>query len=425
MSLELGFNKGSEASTSASALKDSEFASPRNHDDYSFISEQKGEVHGIDHVEIDTRQATNSCFKELVKPECGYMTESSSSFDSSASWIENGDAPFDAEIGSSSTWCDVSSQSHSVLGDEFKKRKKKVASHWRAFVQSLSWRIKWVELQVMQIQCQSRKYDKELSFFNHHRDFQMENVTAEGLCAKAFPFSNKTLRHKSLRRKKRRRAEDTEDISVYMSRHNLFSYYEHKESSAEGASVNDAFGPIAIPFEKDWVNHGLVAKGEHNSSEKILCQIDVLESQVRELRSRVDKALSKTAVKFSSTENLRLPSPCKALSSSPQHPPLKGGGKIGIAPQGGSTLTHGHGVNIAQVVETTSKPLFHDPNSVEDDDLINKKRVINPVVGESEPPSVDGHTVSELFPPKLTSSTIKKKKTRRKAQRLSRLSSST
>ncbi|RAL49495.1 hypothetical protein DM860_012928 [Cuscuta australis] len=427
MSPELGFNGGPEASSEASASNETGFACEEldvneiqcqmNRDDHSCVDGKAREVQKIEPLEVDILKVTDSGFKELVESERGYMTESSSSFDSSASWAGNDDA----EVISCSNGRDVSSE----LGDEFRKRKKKVTSHWRTFVQPLSWRIKWVELQVMQLQCLARKYDKELSCFNHSNNFKLENVTTEGLCARSFPFPNNRLRSKILQRKKRRRVEDTEDINGYMSRHKLFSYYEHKKS-IEGASIDDVFGPTGkdignLGFGPKSELHWLLPRYELNASEQILRRISVLESQVSQLRSRVDKVLSENAWKFSSTENLSFRLPSNALSSSSQNPSPNGGGKKDIVPQG-STPTR------ADVFETANNSLLGGVHNGDGDILMDNKRMPAPKVEESELPVDNGQPVTQLRSlSKRTSSKIKKKKTtrRRKSIRLRRVSSTT
>lgn len=484
MGLELGLNKGSEAVTEASALKESGAASKElevndikcesNCEDYSVLAEQRDKVYGAELEEVDILKVTNSGCKELDESECQFATESSSSFDSSTSATENDAAMSDAEIVSGFNGHYASGEPHSGLGNEFRKRKKLVTPHWRRFVQPLSWRIKWIELQVMQLQFQARKYDKELAGYNHQNNFQLESVRTESFGSKSLPFSNNRPRSKVLKRKKRKRVEDTEDTAVYMSRHNLFSYYERKRPFADGTSLDDDRGPTAIPIEKENGNHGFGdndehqwfgSRDEHNSSEQILRKIGVLQSQVGQLRSRVDKVLSENAGKFSSTENLNLFLPCNALSSSSRNPSSpKSGGKMAvgsslasqlmsdyntgdmIAPQG-AISTRGDGTSIPDVIESTSQSLIGGISNGEGDILIDNKRMSNleevmihqveksclpeeaprealpPAVGEPELPVEDQPAPKIRSLSKLSSSKIKKKKTRRKARRWSRRSS--
>ncbi|XP_031130865.1 uncharacterized protein LOC116032444 [Ipomoea triloba] len=476
MGLELGVNKGSEAVSEASALKESGAASKElevndikcesNCEDYSVLAEQRDKVYGAELEEVDILKVTNSGCKELDESECQFVTESSSSFDSSTSATENDAAMSDAEIVSGFNGHYASGEPHSGLGNEFRKRKKLVTSHWRRFVQPLSWRIKWIELQVMQLQFQARKYDKELAGYNHQKFFQLESVRTESFGSKSLPFSNNRPRSKVLKRKKRKRVEDSEDTAVYMSRHNLFSYYERKKPFADGTSLDDDCGPTAIPIEKENGNNGYGAndehqwfgsRDEHNCSEQILRKIGVLQSQVGQLRSRVDKVLSENAGKFSSTENLNLFLPCNALSSSSRNPSSpKSGGKMAvgsslasqlmIAPQG-AISTRGDGTSIPDVIESTSQSLIGGSiSNGEGDILIDNKRMSNleevmihqvekscvpeegprealpPAVGEPELPVEDQPAPKIRSLSKLSSSKIKKK-TRRKARRWSRRSS--
>lgn len=88
------------------------------------------------------------------------------------------------------------------------------------------WRCKWIELQIKELQSQALKYDRELAVYDQRK----QNFTIEGFDAKSLPFSRQ-LRNKVMTRKKRKRVEETVDVTSYMSQHNLFSYYGMKFTS--------------------------------------------------------------------------------------------------------------------------------------------------------------------------------------------------
>ncbi|XP_042056023.1 uncharacterized protein LOC121800526 isoform X1 [Salvia splendens] len=83
-------------------------------------------------------------------------------------------------------------------------KRRKLTSHWRAFIHPLMWRCKWVELQIKKLDAQSRAY-----------------------------AHNNAPSDQALSRKRRRRSEATNNVEAYMSRHNLFSYYEHKKHNQQ------------------------------------------------------------------------------------------------------------------------------------------------------------------------------------------------
>lgn len=87
------------------------------------------------------------------------------------------------------------------------------------------WRCKWAELQIKKFDALAKKYHRELAEYNQRKQFLTENLEMQGTCMRSFPFSNDSPRDKVLRRKKRKRTEETTNAASYMSLHNLFSYY--------------------------------------------------------------------------------------------------------------------------------------------------------------------------------------------------------
>lgn len=95
-------------------------------------------------------------------------------------------------------------------------RKKKLTPEWRNFIRPEMWRLKWLELQIKELLSQTQKYDSELAKYDKEKLSAFEGFTSEGFDAMPTP--------KLMKRKKRKRVEDTTDIALYMSHHNLFSY---------------------------------------------------------------------------------------------------------------------------------------------------------------------------------------------------------
>lgn len=90
------------------------------------------------------------------------------------------------------------------------------------------WRCKWLELQIKEVQSQTLKYDAELAEYDKVKQFEFGGYTAEGFDGKSIPFSSQIQRNKFMKRKKRKRIEDTTDIVSFTSNHKLFSYYGKK-----------------------------------------------------------------------------------------------------------------------------------------------------------------------------------------------------
>lgn len=103
-----------------------------------------------------------------------------------------------------------------------------MTDHWRKFIRPLMWRCKWIELQIKEFQSQALKYDRELAEHEQRKQFDFETYMVEGFHAKSLPFSSCIRRNKVMKRKKRKRFEETTDTASYMLRHNLFSYYGTK-----------------------------------------------------------------------------------------------------------------------------------------------------------------------------------------------------
>lgn len=87
------------------------------------------------------------------------------------------------------------------------------------------WRCKWVELQIRRFKSQALKYDLLLAKNNQRKQLKLEDFKVEDLGAKSLPFPSHTRQEKVMKRKKRKRVEDTIDKAAYMAHHNLFSYF--------------------------------------------------------------------------------------------------------------------------------------------------------------------------------------------------------
>lgn len=99
------------------------------------------------------------------------------------------------------------------------------------------WRCKWVELQIKKLEGQARKYDRKLEGYSQKNLVEAERSSLEGRGIRQHTFSQNNCRSEILRRKKRRRAEETSDVAAYMSRHNLFSYYGTTLSSSLSGDI--------------------------------------------------------------------------------------------------------------------------------------------------------------------------------------------
>ncbi|TXG59333.1 hypothetical protein EZV62_013906 [Acer yangbiense] len=274
-------------------------------------------------VEVNMTNCTKSIDHVLVEDDCKDPTENSSSFGDTVSGSENGsrmDGDGVEEV--DSTFCGGDGSS-SVFDGALPMRNKRLSDHWRRFVRPIVWRCKWAELQIKQLQSHALKYDRELAIYDQRKQFESEKSTSEGYDAKSQPFSCQNGRNQVVKRKKRKRVEETTDLASYMSHHNLFSYYEYKRSAVDGVFVDNDGGNLDnktinrndnFEFEDRWTS--LELREGDNSLEQILWKIEVAQSEVHKLKTRIDMVVSENPGKFTSVNNLSLLVPCDALTNS-------------------------------------------------------------------------------------------------------------
>ncbi|WCJ28747.1 hypothetical protein M5689_010425 [Euphorbia peplus] len=258
-------------------------------------------------VEVDIigckKSGENGQVEEGRYEDC---TESMSSFGDTISGDENGSLPGDMEVDSRLSFDGAPASAWTFdddgYGGEFPKRRKKLTDHWRRFIRPIMWRCKWIELQIKEFESQAQKYDRELAQYAERKLFDF----VEGCDAKSLPFSSSTQRKKVMQRKKRKRVEEITDTSSYMRQHNLFSYYENKNSAVGGGLINDDCGNLDKAanatnengLQDEWPSFD--CKTDDNIHENFLRKIELLQSQVRTLKTRVEKVESENPEKFSS-----------------------------------------------------------------------------------------------------------------------------
>ncbi|CAN8278538.1 unnamed protein product [Cochlearia groenlandica] len=162
-------------------------------------------------------------------------------------------------------------------------RKKKLTDNWRRFVQPLMWRCKWIELKVKEIESRAKLYEKEVNSYYETKEFDLEKSKSIGFEGKSVPFFDQTQQRTRLyKRGRRKRVEEettTQDVSAYMSNHNLFSY------------ADIVTGQKCISKEAELEEDDCIAS-ELNCSDdllaKLLCKIDEAQVKAKGLKNRVD-----------------------------------------------------------------------------------------------------------------------------------------
>nr|GMD71636.1 Serine/threonine-protein kinase samkB [Ipomoea batatas] len=295
-----------------------------SNDDFTFImnttfAQQNEVVDASENTEVNVTERVNLDrirYGLVEAAGCQDTTESSSSFEESISGVDESDLCGDV----------TSAVAFGEVGDLLSMRGKKVTSHWSSFIKPIEWRCKWVELQLWKLKSLAQKYDKELAQYSDKKQFEFKNFGSEDTNSKSIPFPFTRQRNKVLERKRRRRNEDKLDIAQYMSKHNLFSFYENRMSATDGAFRNDdRFSPAMVSTEKLKSGNELKIDEElvqlmhmdgNNSMEQILHKIDGLQSQVSGLKARLGKVMRENPVKFTCTDNPGLDVPSNALTKS-------------------------------------------------------------------------------------------------------------
>lgn len=103
--------------------------------------------------------------------------------------------------------------------------KKKVTAHWRKFISPLMWRCQWLELRIKEIQNQASRYDKELAMLKHEKALQTTIIELDNSCSRVVPLSSRCRNKKAMKRRKRKKVEETKDSTSFISGHVIFSYY--------------------------------------------------------------------------------------------------------------------------------------------------------------------------------------------------------
>ncbi|XP_050377580.1 uncharacterized protein LOC126794839 isoform X2 [Argentina anserina] len=330
-------NTENRRSLEISYLKDKARAS--NHDYTSImmkaVQNRKDEalmcIADVDVDIIESRNDHNHCLPaETEDPDA---TEYSSSFAETVSDTENFCGFSEGEVESQFFPQNGLTSPFDAFSSAFQMRKKKLTNHWRTFIRPVMWRCKWMELRIKEIESQELNYSQALAAYDQRKHSAFDQIILEESGSKSLPFSSQSLQNKSAKRRKRKKIEETTDIASYMSRHNVFSYFENKGSDPDSISLADEFSNAVTEHTADH-NDKLSTADEWSllefrdgdkSLEHVLWKIETLHSWVHKLKNQVDLVMPKTAAIFSSSENLSILVPCDGQNSSAHSPAFSAG----------------------------------------------------------------------------------------------------
>lgn len=240
--------------------------------------------------------------EKVAERESLDATESSSSFghtDSEAGTAGPSD-DVDVEVESQMRDNNASLMDFDGFNGFFRTRKKKLTTHWRKFIRPLMWRCKWAELRIRELQSQASKYEHELAECSRRKQCELEKFASEDLAVKSTPFVFRNGPVRIMKRKKRKRVEETTDLAAYSSCHSLFSYFASKRRSGDSAYLDDdhcntektASGIGEFGVSGEW---SFLDIKDSDSFENILRKIEVAQIHVRQLRLRIDKVVRENA----------------------------------------------------------------------------------------------------------------------------------
>ncbi|XP_068635493.1 uncharacterized protein [Aristolochia californica] len=397
---ETSLSQGDNQNTSE--VKDNQILRCANNcEDNSFDMERALDEHEVEDVgdlEVDItdyRDTASDKFQDEEDPEA---TEYSSSFSGSIAGSENGFASSDVEVESQFRSEKESSAVFDGLRRFLPTKKKRLTAHWRRYICPLMWRCKWIELRVKELQLQASKYDQELLAYANEKQLRTGQVASESPVARSMPFSEQSERKQVMKRRKRKRMEETVDIPAYMLRHSLFAYYENKRHEAEGGTNGDDCGnqvTLAHLNSKSCDVFGVYSDwpmfltGDGDSFlEQILWNMELLQSRVEKLKSQLDNVIGKNAGLSSSMENLsnfvhsEFPH-CSALS--PTIAATSGGQNGGLVGAESAISSSRDATPLPDVIESKVDDDILINNQAMKEELQNFEKVTQPIKRKQEP----------------------------------------
>ncbi|XP_039040771.1 uncharacterized protein LOC120179160 [Hibiscus syriacus] len=304
----------------------SNVVSTNNNECVAQNQENKGNIG----MEVDLIECVNSGESEMIDvecQECQNATECSSSFSDTVSGDENG-LIANGEVESPLLVPGLIGSLSDGWSEPFQMGKRRLTDHWRRFIHPLMWRCKWLEIKFCELKSQGLKYERELAQYDQSKRFEFEKFTSGGFDARLCAFRSKAPRKEVMKRKKRKRVEDTADVASYMSHHDIFSYYENKKSAVAAPaallSVDDwrvLDNRMVNGYDDDEFNDGwpFESRDGDNLTEQILPKIELLWSRIRTLKTRMDKVVNGTPQKFSSIIILSSLVPADELNNPESH----------------------------------------------------------------------------------------------------------
>ncbi|KAL1195011.1 hypothetical protein V5N11_031103 [Cardamine amara subsp. amara] len=262
-------------------------------------SDDNGVKFQEEELEVDIMECANPSDDEFQEKEQVLCQPSSSSSSSFGDLMCASDEDFGFGFGNGDEAQSMLSKDYPLpetcAGTAFlDMNKKKIKGPvWKRLKQPITWRCKWLELKVKEIQSQARVCEREVRNYYLTKQFDLEKAKLEGFQGKSIPFRDNTRKMETFKRRRRRRVEETTDVAAYMSNHNIFAYTDKRMPANNKARDFDPdFGGRKARGKEDGIEDDCLA-AEFDCSDdflaKLLCKIDETQGKARSLRTRVDQ----------------------------------------------------------------------------------------------------------------------------------------
>lgn len=179
----------------------------------------------------------------------------------------------------------------------FRKRKKALRDEWKDNRRCIEWRCQWLELRVKELQARASKYDRILADVQAKKQ-QKGGAQAIDAMTTNPPQRDQDYRHQVFQRKRRKKVESTVELSAYMSRHPLFSFYEKRLDADAVPLDDDCYSILSVndaglnEKENEGTMTGQEYKNGDSSLEHMLVHIETLQSRILKLKNQLTKFCS-------------------------------------------------------------------------------------------------------------------------------------
>lgn len=157
-----------------------------------------------------------------------------------------------------------------------------------------------------ELHSQAVRYDKELEAYKTDKQLRSRDVRLGYFASRSVPLAQ-SQKKQAMRRRKRKRNEDTVDVSSYLLNHNVFSFYENRRPETDLQSVDDGHDDLDEKVNDNLEWSILRFRRSDSALEQILLEIESTQSRVLELRRRLNEVTSNNNMEIPSRQTQIFP----------------------------------------------------------------------------------------------------------------------